>query len=359
MRAAAVDAQDAPAKKMPMGRPVVQAAAPGLFEDSAIPRTTATATAATAAKAVVRTPAAKAGAKTTATKAVAKTPRRVIVFIDYQNVRNDLRAAFAPTASAALGGQFHPAKLAAALVAQLGEGAVLTGVRVYTGMPDPRRESSHAAAAAKQATSWRRAKVVLLARPLLYPADWPNTPAVQKGVDTEMAIDIAMMAGRDYDIGIVATTDTDLLPAIERVAESAPGVVVCTVDITGANKGLHLVRKGFILRRLSLDAGHFAACRDGSRHGAPPARTAARPAAKRPAGSPAAKNPAATAPAAKKPAAPAAKKQGVAAAAKKRAATAPAVVRKPAAAAADKKPAPPRTPAVGRPPVRRQGRTDG
>ena len=146
--------------------------------------------------------------------------QRVMVFIDYQNVRNDFRHALAPSSHHATGGQFSPAKLAALLVAKIPGPTALAGVRLDTGMPDPYRESDHAAVAAAQAKSWRRSKVALFVRPLLYPADWPVSPAVQKGVDVEMAIDIAVLAVRDYDIGVTVTTDTDFCPRSSALPSS-------------------------------------------------------------------------------------------------------------------------------------------
>lgn len=53
---------------------------------------------------------------------------------------------------------------------------------------------------------------------LRYPRNWPAARAQQKGVDVALAIDFAAMAvDGAYDVGVIASTDTDLRPALEFV----------------------------------------------------------------------------------------------------------------------------------------------
>jgi len=50
--------------------------------------------------------------------------------------------------------------------------------------------------------------------------------AEEKGVDVALAVDLVVMAVENqYDIGVVASTDTDLLAAIEYVI-TRPGITV-------------------------------------------------------------------------------------------------------------------------------------
>ena len=53
---------------------------------------------------------------------------------------------------------------------------------------------------------------------LRYPPDWPKSPPQEKGVDVALATDLVSLALRDQcDIAIVATADSDIIPAIEEV----------------------------------------------------------------------------------------------------------------------------------------------
>ena len=61
-------------------------------------------------------------------------------------------------------------------------------------------------------------------RPLRYPYGWPREKAQEKGVDVELAVDfISMAIRREYDVGILFSTDTDLRPALEAVFSLRPG----------------------------------------------------------------------------------------------------------------------------------------
>ena len=61
----------------------------------------------------------------------------------------------------------------------------------------------------------------IVARALRYPAAYPREKPEEKGIDVALAVDFVMMAARDeYDVGILMSTDTDLVPALEAVSES-------------------------------------------------------------------------------------------------------------------------------------------
>ena len=64
----------------------------------------------------------------------------------------------------------------------------------------------------------------VFARQLRYPHGWPDNADGQgpqeKGIDVRMALDIALLAYRgEYDVAIICSGDTDLIPAIEEVLD--------------------------------------------------------------------------------------------------------------------------------------------
>jgi hypothetical protein len=82
------------------------------------------------------------------------------------------------------------------------------------------RQPQSYAAYQRQRAAWEAADCRVFARPLRYPKDWPNSRAEQKGVDTALAVDLVFgSARRFYDLAIVASTDTDLVPALEAVSD--------------------------------------------------------------------------------------------------------------------------------------------
>lgn len=60
----------------------------------------------------------------------------------------------------------------------------------------------------------------MITRPLRYPTAWPADKEREKGIDVLIAVDFVTMALDDrYEIGILASADTDLAPALEYVAK--------------------------------------------------------------------------------------------------------------------------------------------
>jgi uncharacterized LabA/DUF88 family protein len=180
---------------------------------------------------------------------------RVIVFIDYQNVYEDFRRAFCSGALQPTDGQFDPLELARVLVARGPEFEAweLHEVRVYLGRPAPDRDGRSAAAHDRQTQVWRDDGVVVRARALQYlPAQRPR----QKGVDVELAVDVVRLAVQGaYEVGIIASTDTDLVPAIEAVdvfRSDKRFPRICTVSYTGMAKKLQIPdgsrRQPFVFR---------------------------------------------------------------------------------------------------------------
>lgn len=168
---------------------------------------------------------------------------RVVLFVDYMNVYEDFRRAFVLGTLLPTHGQFRPVDLGQLLVARgpAYETWRLAGVRLYTGHPAPNRDPRGASAADRQIQVWKDAGIVVRPRPLQY---LPNHVARQKGVDVELAVDLVAMAHeKQYEIAIVASTDTDLVPALEAVQrhrglERVPRV--CVVSYQGLQKRLQV-----------------------------------------------------------------------------------------------------------------------
>jgi hypothetical protein len=150
---------------------------------------------------------------------------RVIVFLDYQNVYRGARRAFHQPLDPHWYGQVHPVLLAQHITADSPFDRHLTQVRIYRGQPAETRDPRGYAASRRQHAHWRSSpQVHLTLRTLRYPHGWPNAsqPADAppgKGIDVALALDFAVMAvRRQYDVGILMSTDTDLKPALEFVA---------------------------------------------------------------------------------------------------------------------------------------------
>ncbi len=147
-------------------------------------------------------------------------PKRLVLFIDDQNVRKSARSAFFLPTYHHVYGQVDPVKLGNLICSKTKPEYVRTlhQVRVYTGRPDSRKEPTSYAAHMKQCDYWEKCGVKVIHRKLRYPQEWPNEKPIQKGVDVALALDFVIMAcDDDYDIGVIASTDRDLIPAMEFV----------------------------------------------------------------------------------------------------------------------------------------------
>lgn len=144
---------------------------------------------------------------------------RVALFVDYQNVYRRARAAFHGDRGPGADGQISPRELGELLCqrAQSPGSRLLTEVRLYTGIPSQRRDRQGYAARRRQIAEWRRRGVIVSQRPLRYRHD--DQPQ-EKGVDVKLAIDFVTGAvEKRFDVGILFSTDTDLLPALEFLVE--------------------------------------------------------------------------------------------------------------------------------------------
>lgn len=166
------------------------------------------------------------------------------VFIDYQNVHHTAHEKFGKFGEPIYQSLIHPGKFAnqaaIALRSIIGEDVVtVTEVNVYRGMPNPRKEGQLNSHVTKQQTTWKRdARVIMHTRPIRYPRDWPDTPAQEKGIDVLMALGAVRAALEAEDEWIiVATRDTDMIPAVEMAADEHPGkVAVACWDSSGTLK---------------------------------------------------------------------------------------------------------------------------
>jgi len=144
---------------------------------------------------------------------------RVMVFVDYQNVYGWARRQFHGINPASAEGHVDPLLLGEHLVSRRQRPSELEQVRVYRGRPNPDKQAHSAAANDRQTAAWERGgKVTVIRRPLRYPGKWPDVPAVEKGVDVALAIDLVRLAMTSaFDVAVVCSADTDLMPAIETV----------------------------------------------------------------------------------------------------------------------------------------------
>lgn len=141
---------------------------------------------------------------------------RVLVFIDYQNVHGWARRQFLPYGAEPAQGHVFPLKVGELLVSRRKRPSELSEVRVYRGRPNPERQSGAARANDRQTADWQRSsKVHVVRRNLMYPADYPQSRAIEKGIDVAIAVDMIRMGlGREMDVAILFSSDQDLLPAV-------------------------------------------------------------------------------------------------------------------------------------------------
>lgn len=151
--------------------------------------------------------------------------QRVVVFLDFQNVYHRARDAFCARDAASREGQVDPLALGHLLAGRV-PGGRLAGVRVYRGRPSQRRDARSYAAHQRQTdrqVSRGHGLVTVISRDLRYPPDWPRRAAQEKGIDVALAVDfVVMVANRACDVGILFSSDTDLVPALEAVLALRP-----------------------------------------------------------------------------------------------------------------------------------------
>ena len=155
-------------------------------------------------------------------------PLRLALFIDAQNAYRGARDSFFPSGGQSVYGQFSPKRMGEIIAERGGPDGtecILSEVRIYTGRPDPIREVRTYAAHMKQCARWEADGVSVVWRPLRYPPRRTGLPPQEKGIDVALCIDfVAMAIDGLYDVGVIMSTDTDLLPALEFTRNRYAGV---------------------------------------------------------------------------------------------------------------------------------------
>ena len=142
---------------------------------------------------------------------------KVMVFIDYQNLATCAAEQYPDTAGSRKFTHIDPLRVAERIVSR----RRYASERVYRGRPNPRRQPAAAAANDIQANAWERnPQVTAVRRMLRYPSDYPAGRPQEKGIDVALAIDFLRLAVQGaYDVGIIASHDSDLVPALEAVRD--------------------------------------------------------------------------------------------------------------------------------------------
>jgi uncharacterized LabA/DUF88 family protein len=146
---------------------------------------------------------------------------KVMVFIDYQNLATCACELYPRTAGARKFNHIDPFRVAECIISRRRYPSELVGVRVYRGRPHPRRQPAAASANDIQAAAWERnPKVTAVRRMLRYPQDFPASRPQEKGIDAALAVDFVWLAYMGaFDVGIIASHDSDLVPALEAVRD--------------------------------------------------------------------------------------------------------------------------------------------
>ncbi len=194
------------------------------------------------------------------------------MFVDYQNSWHTTRALFVPDGSPSWHGHVAPDRLGELLCRRglrVDPRRTLAAVGVYRGQPGPRSHANLRSAFARQKAHWEAlAGVSVHTRPMRY---WPagyfpdgrqRWRAEEKGVDVLLALHVALGAHNDlYDVAVVVSADTDLLPAIEEAVRLGKRVETATWWASPApHRALRI--PGRPLWNHYLDAADFAAVRD-------------------------------------------------------------------------------------------------
>ncbi len=157
-------------------------------------------------------------------------PLKIAVYFDWQNAYKTAREAFGVLNMPNEHGNFSPYRLARLLAAANGRGkggGELVRVEIHRGLPSQRYDPTGYAANRRQSAAWeaeRRGIVIPKLRPLRYPRNYPAEPAVEKGVDVQLAAGaIEASLTKLCDVAIIMSHDTDLLPVPETISRVLGG----------------------------------------------------------------------------------------------------------------------------------------
>jgi uncharacterized LabA/DUF88 family protein len=152
----------------------------------------------------------------------------VAVFIDYQNAYKTAREVFDLEHAPFVEGQIYPRRLGVLLTDRGRAGdksRELERVRVYRGEPVAKHSPKAMAACQRQVRYWSsQALVEPWTRPLHYYYRGQDQYGQdifeprEKGIDVRLAVDMVLGAARnEYDVCVLCSGDTDLIPALEAV----------------------------------------------------------------------------------------------------------------------------------------------
>lgn len=167
------------------------------------------------------------------------------LFVDAQNIYKSARHTFFSEDDSSIYGQIDFVKLAKLIEERCPVPNIkrhLNEIRIYTGQPSSRRAPYAYSAFINQKEAWEKAGMKVIARPLRYLPVKPNKSdekpekveikPQQKGVDVQIALDLVIYAiDQKYDIGILASADTDLKPAMDLVKSRCGDK--CKVEVVG------------------------------------------------------------------------------------------------------------------------------
>ena len=187
------------------------------------------------------------------------------LFIDYQNLHMSAHDRFAAIGAPIHDSLIHPALFANRVQAVRNEfvyqAVEVTEIHVFRGQPSNKHDSQAAARNKAQAAEWTRdRRVTMHTRPLRYPLD-PSEKPREKGVDVMLAISFIRAAMlKSCDTLILASRDTDLLPALETAHELDHAIV----EVAGwlGDTRLSFSNSGGRLWGTKLDEEEFKKSRD-------------------------------------------------------------------------------------------------
>ena len=148
---------------------------------------------------------------------------RVAIFLDWQNTWHAAREAFGWTEFPNEYGNYSPLRLAELLAEGNGRGGrgQLVRVNIHRGLPSNKHDPRSYGAVRRQAQAWIAENpelVVPRLRPLRYYGD--EAEPREKGVDVDMAVEaIRFVLSDRCDVAVFFSHDTDLLPAVEAIAD--------------------------------------------------------------------------------------------------------------------------------------------
>lgn len=148
---------------------------------------------------------------------------RLAVFLDYQNVHLTAHGLFAHYGAPPESSLVHPVAVSERIVAKRRMPCELISVRVFRGRPNPEHHPTPTAANDAQTVAWERDDRVTVRRRDLNYRGWPDHPPREKGVDVALAVNLVEGSLlHEFDVGVVFSADTDLLPALELAFRRTP-----------------------------------------------------------------------------------------------------------------------------------------